>query len=200
MSWAPDYITTRELDAFLRVGDQLDDVELAAWCTAASRVIDEHCNRQFGKVDAPEQRFYTPRWSARRCRWVVDIDDLMSVSGLVVLVGAVTVTTGKFTLEPRNAAAEGKPWTRLVFATDAEAQPDGTQDQAGITAPWGWTAFPPAVKQAAKLQGSRFAARRESPYGVAGSPMQGSELRLLARLDPDVAVSLRGLCRPRKVG
>lgn len=197
MPWAPDYITTAELKAFIHVGDALDDVELAAWCTAASRSIDQYCNRQFGKVDAPEQRWYTARPSGARGLWVVDIDDLMSAAGLTVLVGSTAVT--KYTLEPRNAAARGLPWTRLVIAADAETQPCGTDGEVAATASWGWTAFPPAVKQASKLQGSRFTARRDSPYGVAGSPTLGSELRLLARVDPDVAVSLAGLTRPRKV-
>lgn len=196
--WAPDYITTAELKAALRIDDNADDAELAAYITAASRSIDQHCNRQFGVVAAPEQRWYTARPNFRRGLWVVDVDDLMSTIGLTVLVDTTAVT--KYTLEPRNAAAEGKPWTRLVFATDAEKQPDGSAGQVAATAPWGWTAFPVAVKQAAKLQGSRFAARRDSPYGIAGSPSQGSELRLLARVDPDVAVSLAGLVRPRKVG
>jgi hypothetical protein len=60
-----------------------------------------------------------------------------------------------------------------------------------VTALWGWTAVPVAVKQATLLQASRFFSRRHSPYGVAGSPELGSEIRLLARVDPDVGVSLR---------
>lgn len=200
MAWQPDYITTAELKASLRidVGDTVDDAELPAVVTAASRAIDQHCNRQFGKVDAPEQRWYTPRFSCRRGLWVVDIDDLMSTTGMTVLVGSTTVT--KYTLEPRNAAARGRPWTRLVIAADAEKQPTGSVDEVVPTGSWGWTSVLPAVKQAAKLQGSRFVARRDSPYGIAGSPDTGGELRLLARVDPDVAVSLAGLVRPRKLG
>lgn len=200
MAWNPDYLSTAEADAFLRLGDTVDDVELAAVVTAASRAIDLYCNRQFGQVAAAEQRFYTARPNYRRDRWVIDIEDLMSTSGLAVLVDTTTVTSANYTLEPRNAAAEGKPWTRLVFGTAAEKQPDGTTDQVAVTALWGWTAVPVAVKQAAKLQGSRFMARRDSPFGIAGSPDTGGELRLLARVDPDVAVSLAGLVRPRKVG
>lgn len=198
MAWAPDYITTAELKASLRIGDTVDDAELPAAVTASSRAIDLYCNRQFGKVDAPEQRWYTPRYSCRRGRWVADIDDLMSAVGLVVVVGDTTVT--KYTLEPRNAAARGLPWTRIVFAADAERQPTGCVDEVAPTASWGWTAIPLGVKQASKLQGSRFAHRRDSPYGIAGSPDAGSELRLLARVDPDVTVSLAGLVRPRKLG
>ena len=45
-------------------------------------------------------------------------------------------------------------------------------------------------QEATLLQASRLAARRDSPFGVAGSPDAGSEMRLLARVDPDVAVAL----------
>jgi len=65
-----------------------------------------------------------------------------------------------------------------------------------ITAnPWGWSAVPVPVKEATYLQASRFHSRRDSPYGIAGSPDQGSELRLLSRVDPDVAVSLSDFVR-----
>lgn len=50
--------------------------------------------------------------------------------------------------------------------------------------------IPAGVTQACLLQASRFFARRYSPFGIAGSPENGSELRLLSRVDPDVAVVL----------
>jgi hypothetical protein len=59
MAWAPDYITAEQLAAYLRITDDDDDVELAIAVGAASRAIDNHTNRQFGKVDAAEQRLYT---------------------------------------------------------------------------------------------------------------------------------------------
>ncbi len=68
------------------------------------------------------------------------------------------------------------------------------------TAPWGWAAVPGAVHYAALLQASRFLGRRDSPYGVAGSPprrdsgsgisVAAKEMRLMDVLDPDVAASL----------
>jgi hypothetical protein len=69
-----------------------------------------------------------------------------------------------------------------------------------VVAQWGWTAVPAQVIAAAKLQSNRWNKRRNSPLGVAGSPEQGSEIRLLARLDPDVATVLAGLSRRRRVG
>src|SRR5258705_6865705 len=188
--WAPDYITLVQAKNNERIKDAVDDAELAADITAASRAIDDHCNRQFGKVAAPEQRAYTAWYDYERCRWVVDIDDLQDATGFVLTIGGTAVT--KYTLAPANAVLKGKAWTELIVARDAEAQPTGVQYEALATAAWGWTAFPVPVTKACRLQTSRFSARRDSPYGIAGSPQQGSELRLLSRVDPDVAVSLRG--------
>jgi hypothetical protein len=106
-----------------------------------------------------------------------------------------------YTLEPRNAATKTRPWTRLAVARASAVQPTGCEPELGGTAQWGWTAVPVPVTLACRLQASRFNARRDSPYGVAGSPDQGgSELRLLARVDPDVGVSLRSYVRPRRAG
>lgn len=200
MGWQPDYITTVELNAFVRVGDTVDDAQAAPAIAAACRAIDKHCSqrrsspgRQFGIVDTPEQRFYTPRWSRRRCRWVVEIDDLMTSAGLVVATAAGTIT--EFDLAPRNAAQEGKPWTLLVIRPTNTVPILGEVDEFEPTGKWGWTDIPLAVKEAALLQTSRLVSRRDSPFGIAGSPQLGSELRLLDKVDPDVAVSLEDYVR-----
>lgn len=198
MAWAPDYTLSPAMKAYLRIADTADDAQIATYIPTASRAVDDHCNRQFGKVDAPEQRAYTARYDYERARWVVDIDDLQTAVGLVVTVAGTAIT--KYTLAPVNAVAKGKAWTLLIIGADAEAQPTGEEYEVLPTATWGWTSFPPPVVHATWLQASRFNARRDSPYGIAGSPQNGSELRLLSKVDADVAVSLRGYRRPRKVG
>lgn len=195
MAWAPDYITLVQGKAFVRVDDSVDDAEVATAITTSSRAIDGHCNRQFGVVDAVEERVYRAHYDSERARWVASIDDLQTTTGLVVEADGAAITD--YVLEPRNAVAEGKAWTRLVFGTSIVL----TDDDVTAAALWGWSlGFPVPVTQAARLQTSRLLSRRDSPYGIAGSPADGSELRLLARLDPDVITSLRGWGRPRKVG
>lgn len=198
MAWAPDYATTAELKAQLRISDTADDAQLALAITAASRAIDTHTGRQFGSVTATE-RFYTARYDRNRCRWVVPIDDLMSVTSLDPQVqdadGVDVGAIDDYTLEPRNAAADARPWTQLVVRAGSTYVPTGRMDEVAITALWGWTSVPTPVKEACLLQASRFHARRDSPFGIAGSPDLGSELRLLARVDPDVAVALRPYVR-----
>lgn len=193
MPWKPDYITADQAAAYLRVEDDLDDAELATWVTAASRAIDKRCNRQFGKLTAPAARTYRGPavYDPATGLWLLEIDDVQDITGLTV--GGVAYASSGAVLLPDNAPADGVPYERLGF-TDYPTLP------AVVSALWGWAAVPAQVIGATKLQVSRWAARRDSPYGIAGSPDQGSELRLLARLDPDVSTTLAGLSRRRKVG
>lgn len=187
MAWAPDYVTPSEAKDYLRIPDDVDDTEIGFAITAASRAIDRATGRQFGVVAAAEERFYTPYWDRDLEVYAVDIDDLQTTTDLAVedenaetLAALVTLGDGGYRLEPRNALQIGRAWTRLVTTTC------GTGDWA-VTAIWGWTAVPDTIKQAVLMQVNRLIKRREAPFGVAGSP-EGGELRLLAKLDPDVEV------------
>lgn len=198
MAWAPNYAASEDLAAFVRIEDSADDVVLGLAIATASRTIDgpNGCGRQFGKLDAPAPRYYTAQWDRRRCVWYVRIEDLMTTTGLVVKYDSVedqtyASTITAYRLGPVNAAAEGRPWTELVIRSSSAVQPTALEDGVEITALWGWTEVPPAIEQACLLQASRIVSRRDSPHGIAGSPEAGSEIRILARLDPDVAVAVR---------
>lgn len=196
MAWAPDYCSNDELKAFVRVSSDADDDTRALAIAAASRAIDRSTGRQFGKVDTAEARTFTAFYCWKRERWVVPIDDLMVTTDLAVAfdsdgdetyADAITAHS----LRPANAVATGWPWTELVVLPGSTVTPTDTDNAVEVTAVWGWSAVPDAVNEACLLQASRLLSRRESPYGIAGSPQMGSELRLLAKVDPDVAVILR---------
>lgn len=196
--WAPDYVTTAEFDTYARVGDTNDDAVFASLITAASRAVDRRCNRQFGQLAAPAARTYRRPavYDRRSGLHLLAVDDFFTLTGLTISQAggsAVAYASSGATAWPDNAPADGKPWTHLAFTTC----PYGP---VVVVAQWGWASVPAQVPAATKLQTSRFAARRDSPYGVAGSPTDGSETRLLARLDPDVAVMLAGLGRQRAPG
>lgn len=184
--WRPDYITLDELKDLVHVDeeDTADDVLLASIPSAASRAVDRCCHRQFGIMPIPSARTYPVRYNRRTGRWHAEIDDLMTETGLILPEAVGT----DYWLEPENAADEGKPWESISFGVDPVEDREG---RVRITALWGWTSVPEAVKLATLLQANRWASRKNSPYGIAGSPDQGSELRLLQRVDPDVVVSLR---------
>jgi hypothetical protein len=152
---------------------------------AASRVIDTSAGRQFGSVAAAEERDFTPWYSAAGSAWFADIDDLTDDTGLVVTVDGADVTAD-VVLYPRNAPQKGRPWTVLGVSGSSVVT---------VEAVWGWTAVPPTIVDAALLQASRIVKRRDAPFGVAGSPEMGNELRLLAKLDPDVDVMIRAYRR-----
>lgn len=190
MAWAQDYATTAELKTLMGISDAVDDATLALAITAASRAVDQFCNRQFGLVAAAETRQYTADWDRRRCRWIVRFDDLMSpaATGLVATVAAGAIDL--YALKPTNAADVSRPYEFMVVDPSSTRRPLGTEDEVSITARWGWNSVPDAVKQATTLQTLRFFTRKNAPFGVAGSLDLGSEVRLLAKVDPDVAVIL----------
>lgn len=196
MALFPDYASLSEMRAYVRiegVADTTDDVQLALAITAASRAIDRSANRQFGLAASAVARVYTAEWDSLHSRYTADIDDVMTTDGMIVksadsTEGSFDTTHTLHRLLPFNAAGDGRPWTRILFptGTNVSCHPGRIE----VTAKWGWTAVPNTIKTACLIQASRFHKRRESPFGVAGSPDLGNELRLLDRLDPDVAVML----------
>ncbi len=201
MAWAPDYTTTSAVKTFMRITDSVDDAVIAQAITTASRMIDKAANRQFGQLDAVEARYFTPRYDQHRGRYVVPIDDLMTAVGLLVAVDLADDATygdlvDELSLQPVNAAAKGRPWTRLIVHPTSSVTPPMRESSVEVTARWGWTAVPGPIAHACTLQASRLVNRRDSPYGIAGSPDTGSEVRLLAKLDPDVAVTVATYARP----
>jgi hypothetical protein len=194
VTWKPDYVTAAGLRSYLRIDDSADDVFLALWITTVSRNIDDFCGRQFGQVAAAEERVYPPVWDRHEQAWFVDVDDVQDVTGFGLVdadgtaIAAQTSTVDGYTLLPRNAVAKGQPYTQLKITVNPG-------DEVTADALWGWTAVPSAVAAGLYLQAARLSARRDSPFGIAGSPSEGSEMRLLAQLDPDFRTSLKPYVR-----
>lgn len=195
MALRPDYVTSDQLKAHLRITDTADDAAVALAVTAASRAVDHSTNRQFGLNGSAVARTYT--WDKRFIDGLpaVEVDDFMTSVGLVIkLDQAGQGVFGDALLNvdpwPFNAAADLRPWTHLVFRSYATAFPTTFSQGVQVTANWGWSSIPEIVQQATLIQAGRFFVRRDSQYGIAGSPETGTELRLLERLDPDVALML----------
>lgn len=181
MTWAPDYCSTPELKDILNIGDGDDDTAIGNAIAAASRAIDRAANRQFGVVDVAEAREYETRWDRRRSVYVVETDDLMTDTGLVITdSNGNVVANSDIKLYPRNAPQKGRPWEWFTLSS--------ATSELTVVASWGWTSIPTTIVEAATLQAERFFKRKDAPFGVAGSPDQGSEMRLLAKVDPDVEV------------
>jgi hypothetical protein len=201
VGWQPDYTTLARLKDYLRIPstDVADDMELSAWITAASRAADDWTNRQFGLMAAPSARTFrrTPYYDATTGMWWVQVPDVQTTVG--ALVNGVAYASSGWVLGPDNAADENLPWTRIGTPSMPYPSYPGTPLSNVFTMRWGWTTVPPQVETAVWLQVARWNQRRDAPAGVVGSPGGGSELRFLARMDPDFQTSLSGLQRRRRV-
>jgi hypothetical protein len=186
MTWAPDYVTSPELKDYIGISDNVDDVFVALWITTVSRNVDDFCGRQFGKVAAAEERHYTPVYDRHEGAWFAEVDDVQDVTGMTVTDESGTAVTD-YVLLPRNAAQKGRPYERLRLSA--------CTGEIAAEAPWGWTAVPAAARVGLLLQGKRLAKRKDSPFGISGSPQEQGEIRLLAQLDVDFKTSLKPLVR-----
>jgi hypothetical protein len=188
MTWAPDYSDVATVRSYIRSGlDSDSDAFIASWITATSRNVDDFCGRQFGNTGTLQTRVYDPVFDRALGKQVYEIDDVQNITGMTVATGATVQAATGFTLWPRNAVANGMPYTQLRTSAFS-----GT---ITATAVWGWNAVPAAAPTGLLLQAARLAKRRDSPFGVAGSPTDGSELRLLAQLDPDFKTTLKPYMR-----
>lgn len=197
MAWEPDYVTTAELRAYItRSSVTVDDTQLAWAATAASRDIDHYCARQFGKVAAAEARIFTAEFDRQRQLWMIDLigaelhSDIHSVTGLEIMVDddddqVYDQEVDSYRLWPYTPGP-GRPWTRVIIKADSAVKPTCREGAVEVTANYGWAAVPSPVVQATLIQANRIFQRRVSPYGIAGSPETGSELRLLRDVDVDV--------------
>lgn len=165
---------------------------------AAARAIETFCNRKF---EVPAQnvsaRYFTPLPDPD-IHAVCYVDDFFSTTSMTVAFdtsgnGDYGTATTAYRVAPYNAASKDKPYTHLVF--DSGTYPPQVEGSVKVEALWGWTAIPKTIENANLIQAARFLKRRDAAFGVAGSPEMGNELRLLSRVDPDVAVMLAGFKR-----
>lgn len=186
------YCTLSELKDSLQIDDSVDNASLEAAIMSASRMIDDYTQRFFykdGTIASPVTRYYTPEDAIS-----LNIDDIVTVSSIAtdndLLFTYTTVwSTSDFVVEPINNPRKGWPYNRLV-AVGAYVWPFQIPQSVKITGAWGWSAVPQEIQLAAKIQASRLFIRRQSPFGIAGTPELGT-VRLSSRLDPDVEALIR---------
>jgi hypothetical protein len=181
-----------DLKTSLGIDDIQDDTSLEAAIMAASRMVDDYTGRFFykdGTTAAPVTRYYTSQdW------YITNIDDAHYISEVATddnfnQLYTTVFATSDYMVEPVNNPRRGWPWTRLL-AIGRFIFPYNLPQSVRVKAVWGWSAIPNEVQMATKIQASRLFVRRQSPFGIAGSPEIGT-VRLGSRLDPDVEVLLR---------
>ena len=190
------YATLAELKSSLTITDTSDDALLELAITSTSRMIDDFTGRFFyanGTSQSPVIRYYTPNDP-----WSLAVDDFVSISQIATddnfnQTWSTVWATSDFMVEPINNPRRGWPYTRLL-ATGRYVWPYYLPQACKITGVWGWPAVASEVNQACIIQSSRIFVRKQSPFGIAGTPELGT-VRLSSRLDPDVEAFLRPIKR-----
>lgn len=190
------YCTLAELKASLAITDAVDDTPLEAAIQATSRMIDDYTGRFFyqqGTTNAPVARLYTPLDA-----FIINMDDNVSISQIATDDNLskqydTVFATSDFMVEPVNNPLRGWPVTR-VLAIGRFVFPYYLPQSVEIRGVWGWPSVPAEINMATLIQAARLFTRRQSPFGIAGSPDLGT-VRLVAKLDADVEMLLRAFRR-----
>jgi hypothetical protein len=180
------YASLTEVKSSLRipVSDTVDDAMIELAVEAASREIDQACERIF--YQASGARLFVPRDS-----YVCEIDDLTTLTTLKTSSGAdgvfdITWAADDLQLEPLNGIVGGlvSPTTQIRAVDDYLFTIDGGEATVQVTGTWGWSAIPIVIKQATVILASRIFRRNDSPLGVMGFGDMG--VVRVSRIDPDI--------------
>lgn len=179
------YITLNLLKSALSINDEIDDDFLELAINAASRQIDQVCERQF--FSTTETRLFAPRDS-----FICEIDDLTTLTTLETSSSADGVFDIQWEpkdlqLEPLNSLAGGipTPFTQIRAVDEYLFPTDNQEATVKVTGTFGFTPVPDQVQQATVILAARLAERRFSPLGVAGFGDLGA-VRVSRFLDGDV--------------
>ena len=195
MAISRGYATLEETKALLElVGETIYDVLLERTVEAASRLVDDACDRTFSAVDA--ERYVT----AASAAMIHLREDLISVTALHTLSG---VESGQwaydtawedtdYELLPLRESWRDQPYTSVGLGPSAIRSFPLERGGVLIDGTWGYAdTIPPVIKQACLLAVSRLWRLRRSPEGVDGLEGDSSSPSRMgagiALLDPDIA-------------
>lgn len=182
-----NYVEREDLKRTLSLtGMSFADADIDLAVSAASRAVERYTGRRFyPDLDANQVRFYT----AAGRQWV-PVDDMITLTGLVldwdqdnVYEQDWTALTAQWMLEPRNAVADGVPFTAIRGRGSWEF-PLGA-GAVRVTGKFGWATAPVQVVEATGLVASRLLNRARSPVGLMGVGVDGEAARI-TNTDPDV--------------
>ena len=182
------YCTLADVKAALRIQDTVDDLLIENSINAASRMIDQYCNRFFYSGSAGEVRYFKAN-DGFTC-WIDDAQSISEVKTSAVdpVIYDTTWDSSDYQLLPNNRIANGAyyPITSII-ATDNLLFPVWADIAlVKVTGQFGWSSVPDSIKFATIIQASRLFKRLESPLGVAGVSDIGI-MRVGSNIDGDVA-------------
>jgi len=186
------YVTPQILRSRFGINDSIDDYEVHAACFAASRSLEEYCERVFWRT-LPEARVFDaekvfrldlPIWS-----------ELVSVTAIATDANSdgtweTTWTAADYQLLPLNPGAAPEPRSYdTIEAIGTKQFPVLTQvgqrhGRTQVTGVWGWAAVPYGIRMAAAVLASEAFRLRDAPFGIASFGEWGA---IRVRANPAVA-------------
>jgi hypothetical protein len=172
------------------IPDDVDDSRIDLACLAATQMIQQYCQRQFTPDDTASARIFVAESYA-----LTFVEDFYTTVGLIVQTdpgrGGLfdqTWAATDYQLEPLNNKNYGEDWPYHTIRSTAGLYFPQYYGEAlvKVTAKWGWTSVPSAVKQAAVLQAITIFKSSDAPFGATPFADTGI-LRLRSALHPTAA-------------
>lgn len=179
MALGDPYVQLADFKARLKLQIGAQDSVAQDAINAASGEIEKHCNRQFNKADTATARVYEPKSNC-----LVDVDDFWTTDGLIVEVDvngdgsfALTVPASDYELYPANGVVDGQigwPFYKIRFVDDVLPMWSRRRNTVRVTAKWGWSATPEAVREACMIIAHETFQLKDAPFGTAGMDQFGN--------------------------
>jgi hypothetical protein len=197
------YCALSEIKTYIGLSGSGQDTNLESAVESASREIDQYCGRIFYETTS-QVRTYTPT-----NRYELEVDDISTVTGLVVKLDTtddgsydttLTINTD-FIVSPvnrSNVLDENQPITMLQILDKRSSERFDVDiiNNVQVTAKYGFSSVPSAIKQATFLQATRLFKRKDSPFSTYGNPQTGTA-ELFNRFDPDALKLIKGYTKYR---
>ena len=171
------YTGLEELKSRLGITDPGDDYEIQVAIQSATTWIDEYCQRHFRRIT--ETRTFQPDDI-----WLLNVDDLVSVTALAVDQDGdgvfeqpwVQGTDYQLRLGDhrynQNPGGWPRPYRQVQVIQTGKwfpfTWPFTHLDRVSIQGVWGWPSVPPPVTQAALILAADIFKLKDAPFGVAG--------------------------------
>lgn len=201
------YVGKTEFKARLGLSGTAQDDNIDRAIDASSRLVDRYCQRRFYQDESATIKYFNPISTV-----FVDVPDISTTTGLEVKLDTtddgtydttLTLDTD-FYLRPINplhektvsGTAHYHPFTelRILETRSSERFEPLINKNIKITAKFGWSRVPDAVKEATVIQATRIWKRKDTPFNVFGNESTGT-VELFNKFDPDAKELLKGYRR-----
>lgn len=171
------YATVQALRSRVGLGDDTsDDFELHGACFAASRAVENYCQRTFWRTGSVTRTFIP---ADPYCVKLPPFNDLVSVTALATDASGdgtfeTTWSAGDYQLQPINpeAGPEIQPYTRIKAVRGRmfplPCTPLARDDRVQIAGVFGWPAVPHGVRQSALITAAELHKGRSTFEGQMG--------------------------------